>query len=148
MNAKYLFSHARVDIGDKKEEIGNVIVLTLKTDIFQHRDMANVVNIHPSWGGFANRLSSVETVHLYGESISCRVGTDKNSVDGVMKPHLLNADWFKYPYQKNGKTYTIFMGTEKGHTPNAKITGIEWIPCEFKDIKPIMTKEIGSYYDW
>lgn len=148
MDAKYLFSHALVDNGDKKEEIGNVIVLTRKTDVFQHKDMARIVNIHPSWGGFANRLRSAEMVHLYGESISCRVGTDKQSVDELMKPHLLNADWFKYPYQENGKTYTIFMGTEKGHVPNTKFTDIKWIPCEFKDIKAIMVDESEASYGW
>jgi hypothetical protein len=157
MIAKFLFGTGRVISLEKEDSPSNVklkdmLFIVRKHDVFAHSDMANLCRTPPSTGGFVKCLGNQGEENFYGESVSCNVGTDDSMLE-LYYPLTQNGNWymFTHPIPGTGTKFTVFCGCPFGYKPSSLLTGIEWEPVKYEDIKPLMTKEVQentSQFNW
>lgn len=148
MIAKFLFGTERVVSLDQDPDSNNfdhkdMLFIVRKHDVFQHADMAKICRMHPSTGGFVKRLGKQGKEWFYGESVSCRVGTDE-SMDELYHDITENGEWYKYTHviPSSGSKFTIFCGCPTGYKPSTYGMDFEWESVKYEEIKPLMCKEI------
>ncbi|WNV45999.1 hypothetical protein [Aeromonas phage AerS_266] len=87
---KYLSGYYAINEDDG---ICTSLLLTVKRDSYQHRDMSRDFRCDPIYGGFADLNKEVPNEMFFGDSVSCRVRTDeKNSThfiwSGQKRKHI------------------------------------------------------------
>jgi hypothetical protein len=151
MQSKFLFGNIRgIPDGeeDTKENVDYVhaLAITRKHDVFQHRDMAHLIMMSPTKGGFVKKLRNQGEEYFHGESISVGVRTD-DSMHQVYWPLLAEGNWFKHTHWVNEKSpFTIFLVLERGYRPTSLMTEIEWEPIQYEQVNAFMIQEMQSLF--
>lgn len=146
MELKFLFGNThlvKINHDDVKEnaEIKPAILLTRKVDIVQHSDMANRTQfMGVTNGGFVRRFRKPSGSIWYGESVSCRVSTDE-SMEKVYRALVEQNNYWYFEFEMYGEKHVIFMACPEGYYPCSIISGIEWKPCDHKEMYDIISVE-------
>lgn len=148
MELKFLFGTVRVIEKNKEDVAENVtlkdcVVMTRKTDLIQHSEMASASFLHPITGGFVNNIRDRRKSHWYGESFSCRVRTDESMEPMYLKLVTVENYW-KMELKRLGKTYTIFMACPADYEPSSLLGDVKWHPCSHADLKDIVEAELRT----
>ncbi|QYN79899.1 hypothetical protein PQD71_gp006 [Kosakonia phage Kc263] len=148
MILKFLFGTYRAKEEGKEEiKFEDTLFMFRKTHVLQHSDVAQAFMFPPSTGGFVDKLRAVNTMHFYGESISCRVRTDE-SMDELYADLLKNGSWWETEYEQNKCKYGIWVVLPKGRKPAFSELGYEWKPSSHKDMYDTLTAEDKTGYGW
>lgn len=148
MLLKFLFGSARVLVeGSDKETLGDVLLMTRKTDIFQHSDMKQVTRTSPSTGGFVKHLRAPEKMEFFGESVSCRVQTDE-SMNPIYAELVKTGSWWKNEHLIHNTVHTIFLVTKAGHKPSCTWADLKWEPTTHADMYEIVKAEDSVSNGW
>lgn len=126
-----------------KEEdgISAALLLTVKRDSYQHRDMAQNFGFDPINGGFAALQKETPNEMFFGKSVSCRVGTSED-----INPTL-------FELVKNGNIYQlstykvkdVWMFLEKDFTPDPD-EGVEYEKISMEEFKERTDKLIQDQF--
>lgn len=147
MRAKFLFGSIRgikLPKEDTFENMGliDAIILTRKSDVFQHRDMEKVVGMTAFNGGFVDRLTQLGEEHFHGESVSVGVSTDE-SMHAIYHPLMKTGEWYQHVHEIDGRApFTIFMVMKRGYKPTRQYRDLDWMPISYNKVHLLMAEEI------
>lgn len=149
MLLKFLFGLYRVTdpANDEKDVLKDCLFMFRKTDVLQHSDVKSAFGLIPSNGGFIRKLRSIEKMDLYGESVSCSVGTDQSMME-IYEPLLKEGSWWEAEYTQHGSKYTIWAVVPEGLKPNLTHCKYEFKPSSHKNMYDTMSAEEKTGYGW
>lgn len=111
---------------NEDEGICQSLLLTVKRDSYQHRDMASNFGYIPQVGGFAALQKETPYEMFFGKSVSCNVSTcqelNQTLFDLVQNGNIYHCS--------KEKVKDVWMFLEKNFTPDTWLT----TGCEFKQI--------------
>ena len=141
---KYLYGKLPVASklnGGREERMGraDALLFSVRRDAYQHKEMAFDACFVAFNGGFANFTPNLKERHFYGESISCRVETDKSIVDKLIE--LKHTGWVFYTnaVDNKQKLFAIIEG-ENIYPRKTERTG-NWIPCSLQEMEKLCNEE-------
>ena len=145
MELKFLFGTVRVIKKNDEDTIENAtlkdcILMTRKTDLIQHSEMASATSLFPLTGGFIKSIRDRRKMHWFGESVSCRVRTDE-SMEPLYTKLVTTENYWKAELIRLGRTYTIFMVCPVDYEPSCQLSELKWRPCSHLDLKDIVEAE-------
>lgn len=124
------------------------LVMARKTDILQHVDIARLIGLIPSSGGFVSKTHSVDKMHFYGESISCRVSTD-SSMEPLYAKMLKEGSWWKTEIEHSRQKHKLWVVVPEGFTPIEMGRVImTWTPSSHKEMHDTLEAEEDAGYGW
>lgn len=126
------------------------LVLTRKTDVYQHRDMMKDVRCNVCYGGFANRFRKPEEITFYGESISCRVSTptDEKGKARLMSSYV-GARYWKAEFGESGRKHTVFLLLDKALVPSKGFEETSpWSESSHAEMREIIEVEVKANGYW
>lgn len=148
MELKFLFGTVRVIKKNEEDVIENAklkdcIVMTRKTDLIQHSEMASATSLFPLTGGFVKNIRDRRKSHWFGESVSCRVRTDE-SMEPMYLELVTAENYWKAELIRLGKTYTVFMVCPVDYEPSHQLGELKWQACSHVDLKDIVEAELRT----
>lgn len=110
--------------------VSAALLLTVKRDSYQHRDMAQNFGFDPINGGFAALQKETPNEMFFGESVSCRVKTCE-----ITNPDLFNLVNNGNIYQLSTyKEKDVWMFLENDYTPDPD-EGVEYEKISMEEFK-------------
>lgn len=141
---KYLYGKLPVASklnGGRDERVGGVdaLLFSVRRDAYQHKEMAFDACFHPFNGGFSNFNPNLKERHFYGESISCRVETDKSIIDKLVELKSTGRVLYTNAIDNKQKLFVIIKGEgiyplKTGRTGN-------WIQCSLQEMEKLCNEE-------
>lgn len=125
----------------------DVILMTRKTDVFQHSDMCKRCDAHAVAGGFIKRHRKLETFKFYGESVSSRVLTDPKMVP-FLNRLVTEGDWYSFEHKMYNTKYTIWAVVPKDHEMDNRTTGITWKKSSHSEMEEVVEAETTAAMGW
>lgn len=126
------------------------LLLTRKTDVYQHRDMMKDVRCNVCYGGFAKRYRKPDEITFYGESISCNVGTpeDEKGNSRLMGSYL-GARYWKAEFGEQGRKHTVFLLLDKALVPSKGFEESKpWSESSHAEMREIIEAEFRANNGW
>ena len=141
---KYLYGKLPVASklnGDREERAGrvNALLFSVRRDAYQHKEMAFDACFIAFNGGFSNFTPNLKERHFYGESISCRVETDKSIIDKLIELKHTGRVFYTNAVDNKQKLFAIIEG-ENTYPRKTERTG-NWIPCSLQEMEKLCNEE-------
>lgn len=126
---------------NEDEGICQSLLLTVKRDSYQHRDMAGNFGYIPQVGGFADLQQETPDGMFFGGSISCNVSTSKELTPTLMKL-VKNGNIF---HCSTYKVKDVWLFLEKDYTPEPD-EGVEYKQVTMEEFKARIDELINDPY--
>lgn len=149
MEYKFLFGSYRMVEAGKEDEPGNMqlkdmMLISRRCHTLQHLDMKKHTRLHPSAGGFVGGIRKTTTMHWFGESESCQVGTDA-SMDKLYRALVSQENIYKTEIEAYGQPHVVLAFCPEGLKPSSILTGIEWEQISYEDARAELKAEDSVY---
>lgn len=131
--------------GVNRFSLEEVMVFTVKDDIYQHIDMARETSIEPEVGGFAYFFEGGSKVRFHGESISCRVKTRKSSFENLFNRFDSNGvKYFKVPVLIMNRIFDTIVAVPKGCDYSNQ--GDNQVSISFNEANELLDEQLKTLY--
>lgn len=141
---KYLYGKLPVASklnGGQEERMGraSTLLFSVRRDAYQHKEMAFDACFIAFNGGFSSFTPNLKERHFYGESISCRVETDKSIIDKLIELKYTGRVFYTNAVDNKQKLFAIIEGEniyprKTGRTSN-------WFPCSLQEMEKLCNEE-------
>ncbi|QDJ96697.1 hypothetical protein PS2_0188 [Aeromonas phage PS2] len=135
---KYLAGQYSIN---EDEGICQSLLLTVKRDSYQHRDMAGNFGYIPQVGGFAALQQETPDEMFFGGSISCNVSTSKE-LNPTLMELVKNGNIF---HCSTYKVKDVWLFLEKDYTPEPD-EGVEFKRVTMEEFKARTDELINDPY--
>lgn len=147
MLLKFLFGICTAQEGENKALVKDSLIMFRKTDVIAHSDIASAFRFSPIAGGFVSKIRTVDGMHFYGESLSCRVGTS-SEMEKIYLNLMKNGSWWETEYVRGKSKYTVWLVLPKDFVPSFEETGHEWKLSSHSDMFDTVKAEDDASLGW
>lgn len=126
---------------NEDEGVCQSLLLTVKRDSYQHRDMAGNFGYIPQVGGFAVLQQETPDEMFFGGSISCNVSTSKE-LNPTLMELVKNGNIF---HCSTYKVKDVWLFLEKDYTPEPD-EGVEFKQVTMEEFKARTDELINDPY--
>lgn len=126
---------------NEDEGVCQSLLLTVKRDSYQHRDMAGNFGYIPQVGGFAALQQETPDEMFFGGSISCNVSTSKE-LNPTLMELVKNGNIF---HCSTYKVKDVWLFLEKDYTPEPD-EGVEFKQVTMEEFKARTDELINNPY--
>ena len=130
--------------GGREERMGraDALLFSVRRDAYQHKEMAFDACFIAFNGGFSNFNPNLKERHFYGESISCRVETDKSIIDKLVELKRTGRVFYTNAVDNKQKLFAIIDG--EGIYPRKTERTGNWFPCSLEEMEKLCNEERSS----